>query len=89
MTTDGQQEDYLVLSEEERAKGFIRPVRDTYKHLLCRAKTEMTRAIAETYARDPKFYSSIFCTICGKHFPLVMEDGTRAFIWEDGTGVGE
>lgn len=24
---------YLVLSEEERAKGFTRPYRDTYKHL--------------------------------------------------------
>lgn len=24
---------YLVLSEEERAKGFIRPVRDSYRHV--------------------------------------------------------
>lgn len=30
---DGQQRDYLVLSEEERAKGFVRPVRRSYKHV--------------------------------------------------------
>jgi len=28
-----QNEAYLVLSEEERAKGFVRPVRRTYKHV--------------------------------------------------------
>lgn len=30
---DGQQACYLVLSEEERAKGFIRPVRRSYQHV--------------------------------------------------------
>ena len=30
---DGQQKDYLVLTEEERAKGFIRPVRRSYRHV--------------------------------------------------------
>jgi hypothetical protein len=31
---EGQQNEcYLVLSEEERAKGFIRPFRDTYTHV--------------------------------------------------------
>lgn len=30
---DGMQETYLVLSEEERAKGFVRPVRRTYRHV--------------------------------------------------------
>lgn len=29
----GQHSVYLVLSEEERAKGFVRPVRDTYVHV--------------------------------------------------------
>lgn len=29
----GQNECYLVLSEEERAKGFVRPYRDTYIHV--------------------------------------------------------
>lgn len=30
---DGQQKDYLVLSQEERAKGFVRPVRQAYRHV--------------------------------------------------------
>lgn len=35
---DGQQACYLVLSEEERAKGFVRPVRNQYKHVGIRPK---------------------------------------------------
>lgn len=31
--SDGQQEVYLVLTEEERAKGFVRPVRRSYIHV--------------------------------------------------------
>ncbi len=30
---DGQQNKYVVLSDEERAKGFVRPVRRSYKHV--------------------------------------------------------
>jgi hypothetical protein len=30
---DGQKADHWVLSEEERAKGFIRPVRRSYRHV--------------------------------------------------------
>jgi hypothetical protein len=30
---DGQQREYLVLSEAERARGFIRPVRRSYRHV--------------------------------------------------------
>lgn len=30
---DGQQKTYLALSDEERAKGFVRPVRESYKHV--------------------------------------------------------
>jgi hypothetical protein len=30
---NGQNEAYIVLSEEERAKGFVRPLRDTYVHV--------------------------------------------------------
>jgi hypothetical protein len=30
---DGQQRGYVVLSEEERAKGFVRPVRRSYVHV--------------------------------------------------------
>lgn len=32
-TEQGQHDTYLVLSDEERAKGFVRPVRRTYRHV--------------------------------------------------------
>lgn len=90
---DGQQKAYVVLSDEERARGFVRPVRKTYLHVghgaefkgavliqpgkgACGTRTTMGSAIAETYARDPAFYSGTFCVSCGKHLPL------DEFIWE-------
>ena len=132
---DGQQQAYLVLSDEERAKGFVRPVRLEYRHVGARPKyltrpltdeeqacykefgyvafeaypdsdqggplgrywtqeqldsgcgaiTTMHRKIAETYARDPKYYSATFCARCGTHLP-VGEHGE--FEWLDGTKVG-
>jgi hypothetical protein len=88
---DGQQEVYLVLSEEERAKGFIRPVRYAYKHLACGGITTMEQALCETYARDPKFYGGTFCCNCGKHFRLQDSNivGEWAFEWRpEGDPVG-
>jgi hypothetical protein len=61
---------YLVLSEEERAKGFVRPYRDAYRHLTCRTITTMGRALSETYARDPKFYGATYCVHCRMHRPV-------------------
>jgi hypothetical protein len=75
---DGMQETYLVLSDAERAQGFTRPYRDTYVHLSCGTRTTMGRPIAETYARDPRFYGGTFCAGCHTHRP-VGEDGE--FVW--------
>ena len=75
----GMQKDYVVLSNDERAKGFVRPVRRSYVHLTCGGVTTMGQAIAETYARQPDFYSGTFCAYCGGHFP-VGEKGE--FVWE-------
>lgn len=88
---DGQQKGYVVLSAAERAKGFVRPVRTKYIHVGkggsesdlrdrgCGVETRMGQSIAETYARDPKFYSATFCvgSKCRAHFPL------DEFIWSD------
>lgn len=81
----GQQKGYIVLSADERAKGFKRPVRRTYVHDKCGVATKMGRELAETYARDPYFYSGTFCVGCRAHFP-VGEDGE--FTWDDGQKVG-
>lgn len=75
---NGQQKGYVVLSEEERGKGWVRPYRDSYIHKSCGALTTMSRPIAETFAKNPKFYSGTFCCKCKRHFHL--ED----FVW-DGT----
>lgn len=128
---NGQQEGYVVLSVEERAKGFVRPVRHAYIHVGahpqyatrrltdgeqeryaglgyvayeayppgqgnpigrfwtqaqldsgCGTLTTMGPALAETYARDPGFYSGTFCSHCASHFP-VGEKGE--FVWADTT----
>lgn len=120
----GQHYDYWVLSDEERAKGFVRPVRQTYRHVGtrpkyptrpptdeekerdpnyvlyedypeserpvigrgwtetqlnsgCGAVTTMALPIAETYARDPKFYGRTFCVGCRTHLPV------DEFVWVD------
>lgn len=97
LRADGQQKNYVVLTAEERAKGFVRTFRKTYVHVgvlpegrtrrypltradvygdACGSRTTMGDAIAETYARDPKFYSGTFCVSCGVHRPLTE------FVWE-------
>lgn len=112
----GQQKGYVVLSAEERSKGFVRPVRRTYRHVGprtcgkplhadrpdgivclmtpdhrgpceewgalskgCGTTTTMALSLAETYARDPSFYSGTFCATCGSHFPLDQ------FVWNGTT----
>lgn len=82
-----QAEVYLVLSEAERAQGFVRPLRRSYRHARelggCGAITTMAVAIAETYARDPHFYGATYCTTCRMHRP-VGADGE--FTWVDDLG---
>jgi hypothetical protein len=80
---DGMNEAYLVLSDEERAKGFVRPVRRSYVHAKelggCGTVTTMAQALAETYARDPGFYGATYCAGCKTHLP-VGEHGE--FVWD-------
>lgn len=82
---DGMQETYLVLSNEELAKGFVRPVRRTYIHEKCGVATTMGLALAETYARQPNFYGGTFCVGCKAHFNVGING---EFVWEDGSKVG-
>ena len=61
---------YLVLSEEERARGFVRPVRRSYQHTSCGTVTTMSTPLAETYAREPGFYGATYCCGCCRHAPV-------------------
>lgn len=99
----GQHDGYIVLCPDERAKGFVRPYRDSYRHVGrveqlvndagedthtvrlggCGTVTRMGRALSETYARDPSFYTHTFCVACNRHSPV------GEFTWTaDGTAVG-
>lgn len=74
-----QADAYLVLSETDRAKGFVQPYRDNYRHTVCGTTTSMGSAIAETYARDPWFYGGTYCVTCAMHKQL------KEFTWLDGS----
>ncbi len=80
-----QHDVYLVLSEEERAKGFVRPVFRAYIHHdpECGAVTTMGEALCETYARSPSFYGATYCVRCQMHRPVGQHG---EFTWVDGTG---
>ena len=80
-----QSEVYLVLSEEERRKGFVRPLYLSYLHHdpECGGVTTMGQALCETYARDPSFYGSTYCCKCRMHRP-VGDHGE--FTWLDENG---
>lgn len=77
-----QHDTYLILSDEERAKGFVRPFENRYIHARdlggCGTVTKMGDALSETYARDPNFYGSTYCVGCSMH-KRVGADGE--FYW--------
>lgn len=81
---------YLVMSEDERKRGWVRPLRKTYIHNgirrddsdLCGVATTMATAIAETYAKNPDYYGATYCVGCRMHLPV------SEFTWEDGNVVG-
>lgn len=79
---DGQNADHYVLCPQDRAKGYVEPLRIDYIHETCGAVTTMPRACAETYAAQPEYYGSTFCCTCRGYFP-VGESGQ--FIWNDGS----
>jgi hypothetical protein len=78
----GQYRAHWVLPAAERAKGLVRPVRTCYRHKTCGVWTTMSRDLAETSARDPKFYVRTFCIACKRYLP------SSQFEWEDGSPVG-
>ena len=45
----------------------------------CGVVTSMPMSIAETYAKNPKFYGSTFCVGCQEYFPV------EEFVWDDGS----
>ena len=93
LQTNRQQVAYLVLPEEEIELGLIRPLRQSYQHVVCGSVTRIGLTIAQTFARQPSFYTQTFCVACRGHFPLKKYDDSGTipqyqFYWEDGSPVG-
>jgi hypothetical protein len=80
-----QHDVYLVLSEEDRKKGLVRPLYRSYIHHdpECGAVTKMGQALCETYARNPSFYGATYCCGCRMHRPVGREG---EFTWLDERG---
>lgn len=73
----GQAPVYLVLDPVHPDRKLHRPVRTSYRHVrgaACGVVTTMSLGIAETYARDPKFYGATYCTGCRMHLDVVEFD---------------
>jgi hypothetical protein len=70
----GQQKGYVVLSEEERRKGFVRPVRCSYKHVGVRPR----HATRELTAEEKKQYADY-------HYVLkeINPDGNSGRYWTE------
>lgn len=77
---DGQNADHYVLCPEDRARGFVRPLRTSYIHEKCGTVTRMPLACAETYAAQPSYYGSTFCCTCREYFPV---GANGEFVWDD------
>jgi len=76
---------YVAFEPYPPEKGIGRYWTEAQLNSGCGETTSMARAIAETYAVDPKFYGGTYCAHCKGHFP-VGEHGE--FVWLDGTKVG-
>lgn len=53
--TVGQHKSYIVLCDEERAKGFVRPLRDSYKHVGVRPRFPLRDLTPEEQERHGHF----------------------------------
>jgi len=73
----GQQKRYIVIEESQRQKNLTRPLQFSYIHSTCGTVTKISKSIAETFAKNPKFYTHTFCCKCQRHLPL------KEFIWSD------
>jgi hypothetical protein len=88
LTEDEQQRhagcNYVAYEEyprDEKSSVVGRYWTEAQLHSGCGSDTTMGQAIAETYARNTKFYSGTFCCRCGKHYPL------DEFVWKGTTEI--
>lgn len=83
-TASGQNETYLVLSEAERAKGFVRPYRDAYRHVGTRPTHplhDLTAAERERYGQygyvKHEAYPESDSPVVGRYWTQAQLDAPR------------
>ena len=70
------------LTKEERSKGFVRSLRLSYIHNKCGEVSTIDKPIAEILAKEPDFYTRVYCYHCKSDLPL------DEFVWQDDEQVG-
>lgn len=84
----GQQEKYVVLSDEERAKGFVRPVRRSYKHVGIAGPRYPIRDLTDEEKQGPDVGYVKFETYPQDELPLTGRFWTQAQLDAVGKGCG-
>ncbi len=69
---DGQQEEYVTLPPDKRARSSLEGVRDAYLHKRCGTVTGMREEIIRSYLDSPWLYppNATFCCGCGRYVPF-------------------
>lgn len=82
-----QNEVYLVLSDEERAKGFVRPLRYSYKHVGVQTKYPLRPLNDEEQARFAAFNYVAFEAYPESESPVTGRYWTQAQLNKRGCGA--
>jgi len=73
---NGMQRGYIVLSDEERAKGFVRPYRDTYTHVGQRPTFELRDLTVEERERYAAYHYVKY-----EEYPPIPVDSIKGRFW--------
>lgn len=83
----GQQKGYVVLSEEERAKGFVRPLRNSYMHMGHHPKNSLRGLTPEEHERYDKFGYEMYEEYPGEDLTVMGRFWTKEQLESRGCGV--
>ena len=75
---NGQNESYLVLSEEERAKGFVRPIRTAYTHAGVQPRYPVRNLTPEELERHGNMNMWLMKSIQKANLRLLADSGHRS-----------
>ena len=82
-----QAEAYLVLSEEEREKGFVRRYRDTYVHVGNKPKRPLRELTEEERTRYGSFHYVAFESYSESESPVTGRFWTQADLDHKACGI--